>query len=124
MPVPPRGIVFGIIRPCSHTLSERLRTSWVAHLCGLCLALRDDHGQLARTATNYDGLIISVLVEAQSFGPQSLGPQSFGPQSTAQDGAAGRRTAGPCPLRGMRTASVATGEGPGWRRRSRWRSPR
>jgi len=68
----------------------------MAHLCGLCLALRDDHGQLARTATNYDGLIISVLVEAQS-----------------PAGAAGnaRRTAGPCPLRGMRTASVAQGEG-------------
>ncbi|MER7703952.1 DUF5685 family protein [Kitasatospora sp. NPDC097605] len=87
--------MFGIIRPCRHRLSERLQASWMAHLCGLCLALRDDHGQLARTATNYDGLIISVLVEAQA---------------TAGDGA-GRRTAGPCPLRGMRTASVARGEG-------------
>ncbi|MEU6237348.1 DUF5685 family protein [Kitasatospora sp. NPDC047058] len=87
--------MFGIIRPCRHRLSERLQTSWMAHLCGLCLALRDDHGQLARTATNYDGLIISVLVEAQS----------------ARDDASWRRTAGPCPLRGMRTASVAKGEG-------------
>ncbi|MFJ3794080.1 DUF5685 family protein [Kitasatospora sp. NPDC090091] len=87
--------MFGIIRPCRHRLSERLQTSWMAHLCGLCLALRDDHGQLARTATNYDGLIISVLVEAQS----------------AEDDASWRRTAGPCPLRGMRTASVAKGEG-------------
>ncbi len=87
--------MFGIIRPCSHHLSERLHTSWMAHLCGLCLALRDHHGQLARTATNYDGLIISVLVEAQS----AAGDES------------GRRTAGPCPLRGMRTARVATGEG-------------
>ncbi|MER6401058.1 DUF5685 family protein [Kitasatospora sp. NPDC001603] len=87
--------MFGIIRPCRHRLSERLQASWMAHLCGLCLALRDDHGQLARTATNYDGLIISVLVEAQS----------------AKDDASWRRTAGPCPLRGMRTASVAKGEG-------------
>ncbi|MGW4891585.1 DUF5685 family protein [Kitasatospora sp. NPDC004240] len=87
--------MFGIIRPCKHRLSERLQTSWLAHLCGLCLALRDDHGQLARTATNYDGLIISVLVEAQS---------------PKEDGS-WRRTAGPCPLRGMRTASVAKGEG-------------
>ncbi|MFD9130762.1 DUF5685 family protein [Kitasatospora sp. NPDC059571] len=86
--------MFGIIRPCRHSLSEGLRSSWLAHLCGLCLALRDDHGQLARTATNYDGLIVSVLVEAQ--GPRSAG---------------GRRTAGPCPLRGMRTARVAQGEG-------------
>ncbi|MFE1316054.1 DUF5685 family protein [Kitasatospora phosalacinea] len=85
--------MFGIIRPCRHRLSERLHASWMAHLCGLCLALRDDHGQLARTATNYDGLVISVLVEAQS-------PRS-----------ADRRTAGPCPLRGMRTAPVARGGG-------------
>ncbi|MFJ2863375.1 DUF5685 family protein [Kitasatospora sp. NPDC087314] len=87
--------MFGIIRPCRHRLSERLQSSWMAHLCGLCLALRDDHGQLARTATNYDGLIISVLVEAQA----------------AREDASWRRTAGPCPLRGMRTASVARGEG-------------
>jgi hypothetical protein len=66
----------------------------MAHLCGLCLALRTDHGQFARIVTNYDGLLISVLTEAQ-----------------AGHGAAGRRTAGPCPLRGMRTASVAQGEG-------------
>ncbi|MGW4650557.1 DUF5685 family protein [Kitasatospora sp. NPDC004289] len=85
--------MFGIIRPCRHSLSESLRTEWLAHLCGLCLALRDDHGQLARTATNYDGLVISVLVEAQS----TAGPD--------------RRKAGPCPLRGMRGASVARGEG-------------
>ncbi|SDT05443.1 hypothetical protein SAMN05216371_1188 [Streptomyces sp. TLI_053] len=90
--------MFGIIRPCRHRLSERLQASWTAHLCGLCLALRDDHGQLARTATNYDGLIISVLVEAQADAGHTAG-------------GAGRRTAGPCPLRGMRTASVARGEG-------------
>ncbi|MQY38791.1 hypothetical protein SRB17_68050 [Streptomyces sp. RB17] len=66
----------------------------MAHLCGLCLALRRDHGQLARVVTNYDGHLISVLTEAQTG-------------RTAR----GRRTAGPCALRGMRTASVARGEG-------------
>lgn len=69
----------------------------MAHLCGLCLALRGDHGQFARIATNYDGLVISVLVEAQS--------------SRAEGANSWRRTAGPCPLRGMRSASVAKGEG-------------
>ncbi|MFF3336023.1 DUF5685 family protein [Streptomyces sp. NPDC002888] len=69
----------------------------MAHLCGLCLALRSDHGQLARVVTNYDGLLISVLTEAQA---------------DRTDGDGGwRRTAGPCALRGMRTASVAHGEG-------------
>ncbi|HSA49498.1 MAG TPA: DUF5685 family protein [Yinghuangia sp.] len=88
--------MFGIIRPCRHSLAEGLRDSWMAHLCGLCLALRDDHGHAARVATNYDGLIISVLVEAQ----------------TATEAVkSGRRKAGPCALRGMRTAEVARGEG-------------
>ncbi|MET7655237.1 DUF5685 family protein [Streptomyces sp. NPDC005486] len=88
--------MFGIVRPCSHRLGEGLKTQWMAHLCGLCLALRGDHGQFARVVTNYDGLLVSVLTEAQA------------PRVTA-DG--WRRTAGPCPLRGMRTASVAQGEG-------------
>ncbi|WP_103542550.1 DUF5685 family protein [Streptomyces sp. SM1] len=83
-----------MVRPCRHRLGEKLTAQWMAHLCGLCLALRGDHGQLARIVTNYDGLLISVLTEAQSGSPEG-----------------GRRTAGPCPLRGMRTASVAHGEG-------------
>ncbi|MEW2069547.1 DUF5685 family protein [Streptomyces sp. NPDC007346] len=86
--------MFGIVRPCTHRLSEGLRTEWMAHLCGLCLALRADHGQFARIVTNYDGLIVSVLTEAQAVRTP-----------------AGRRTAGPCPLRAMRTAPVAMGEG-------------
>jgi hypothetical protein len=83
--------VFGMIRPCRHTLTPALRGEWMGHLCGLCYALRDDHGQAARIATNYDGLLISVLLDAQAPGR--------------------RRLAGPCPLRGMRRQSVATGEG-------------
>ncbi|RPF39776.1 hypothetical protein EDD96_3523 [Streptomyces sp. Ag109_G2-6] len=86
--------LFGIVRPCTHRLGDRFKTEWMAHLCGLCLALRGDHGQFARIVTNYDGLLVSVLTEAQS-----------GPLPGA------RRTAGPCPLRGMRTAPVANGEG-------------
>lgn len=96
--------MFGIVRPCRHRLPETLRTSWLAHLCGLCLALRDDHGQLARAATNDDGLIISVLVEAQT----GTGADGSGGTRRA---AVSRRTAGPCPLRAMRTAPVAMGEG-------------
>ncbi|MEU3711926.1 DUF5685 family protein [Streptomyces catenulae] len=86
--------MFGIVRPCAHRLTGGLKAEWMAHLCGLCLALRADHGQFARVVTNYDGLIVSVLTDAQR------GPAP-----------GGRRTAGPCPLRGMRTASVAKGEG-------------
>ncbi|MFB7374317.1 DUF5685 family protein [Streptomyces sp. NPDC056222] len=86
--------MFGIIRPCRHRLGEGLRTEWMAHLCGLCLALRSEYGQFARVATNYDGLIVSVLTEAQS---ERTGDW--------------RRGAGPCPLRGMQSADVAQGEG-------------
>ncbi|MCS7478128.1 DUF5685 family protein [Umezawaea endophytica] len=85
--------MFGIIRPCRTRLGPELSEAWLAHLCGLCLALRDDHGQFARVVTNYDGLAISAMVEAQS------------PAGT------GRRAAGPCPLRGMRSADVSHGRG-------------
>ena len=84
--------MFGIIRPCRHQLGGELGAAWQAHLCGMCLALRDDHGQAARLATNYDGLIISVLTEAQA------------------PGAPERKTAGRCALRGMRKAEVAVGD--------------
>ena len=57
--------MFGMLRPCRNRLSPQLRTAWMAHLCGLCLALRDRHGHLARLVTNYDGLVLSALVEAQ-----------------------------------------------------------
>ncbi|MBB5955964.1 hypothetical protein FHS29_002545 [Saccharothrix tamanrassetensis] len=83
--------MFGIIRPCRNRLGADLRASWLAHLCGLCLALRDDHGHLARLVTNYDGLVISALVEAQT--------------------SRSRRAAGPCALRGMKSADVAVGAG-------------
>ncbi|MBN6051506.1 hypothetical protein JYK22_06120 [Nonomuraea sp. RK-328] len=80
--------MFGIIRPCVTHACASVRDAWRAHLCGLCLTLRDGHGQAARLATNYDTLIISVLTEAQL---PSASPH---------------RTAGPCALRGMRRADV------------------
>lgn len=84
--------MFGILRPCRHRLGSDLAAVWSAQLCGLCLGLRDDYGQAGRVATNYDGLVVSLLVEAQSVA------------------APGRRQAGRCPLRGMRKADVAVGE--------------
>ena len=88
--------MFGMLRPCRNRLSPQLRMAWMAHLCGLCLALRDRHGHLARLVTNYDGLVLSALVEAQ--------------QSVVA-GDDGRRRAGPCVLRGLKGAEVAQGEG-------------
>jgi hypothetical protein len=86
--------LFGILRPCRHRLNGELRREWMAHLCGLCLALRDEHGHPARLATNRDTLVISALVAAQSAA------------------SSGRRHAGPCLLRGLHGADVAVGPGP------------
>ncbi|HEY4459389.1 MAG TPA: DUF5685 family protein [Pseudonocardiaceae bacterium] len=83
--------MFGIIRPCRNRLGVELSRAWLAHLCGLCLTLRDDHGHLARLVTNYDGLVVSALVEGQST-EQPM-----------------RRGANACLLRGMRGADVAIG---------------
>jgi hypothetical protein len=80
--------MFGIVRPCRHRLRGRLFGEWTAHLCGLCLTLRDLHGQSARLVTNYDGLLVSVLTEAQN---PAVAPH---------------RTAGPCALRRLRSADV------------------
>lgn len=83
--------MFGIIRPCRNRMGAELRSSWLAHLCGMCLSLRDEHGHLSRLVTNYDGLMISAMVEAQT--------------------GLSRRSAGPCALRGMKSADVAIGSG-------------
>lgn len=83
--------VFGILRPCRHRLGDELAATWMSHLCGMCLTLRDRHGHWARVATNVDGLLLSVLVAAQA-------------------GDAATRKAGPCALRGLRSAQVATAD--------------
>ena len=89
--------MFGVVRPCRHRLRGPLFGQWMAHLCGLCLTLRDLHGQNARFVTNYDGLLVSVLTEAQN------------PAVTPH------RTAGPCALRGFRRADVLDASGSGAR---------
>lgn len=83
--------MFGIIRPCRNRMGPELRSAWLSHLCGMCLSLRDEHGHLSRLVTNYDGLVISAAVEAQA--------------------GVSRRSAGPCALRGMKSAEVAIGSG-------------
>lgn len=86
-----------MVRPCRHGLCASLFRDWMAHLCGLCLTLRTEHGHAARLVTNYDGLLISVLVEAQN------------PDRSP------RRVAGPCALRGLRGAEVVDARAEGAR---------
>ena len=75
------------MRPCRHHLGPELHARWQAHLCGLCLTLRDEVGQAERVLTGYDVLLLSVLVEAQA-------------------GTVATTTAAPCPLRGFTRATV------------------
>ncbi|WP_245678211.1 DUF5685 family protein [Nocardia acidivorans] len=88
-----------MLKPCAHgAVSYGMdATAWQTQMCGLCLGLRDGHGQLARAATNTDAIVLGVLTEAQ------------------QTGTAVRTAAGPCPLRGMRKATVAPSDSPGVR---------
>lgn len=60
--------MFGLISG-SCSLKKAERTAWMGHICGTCLALRDNGGQMARLATNYDAALISVLCEAQTDAP-------------------------------------------------------
>ena len=83
--------MFGLLHACSNVLDAELLARWRAHLCGLCLTLRDDHGQPARALTNTDAVALAVLVDAQQ-------------RETVRT-----RIAGPCPLRAMRTAPVIVG---------------
>ncbi len=80
--------MLGIVHACPGTLDADLFARWQAHLCGVCLTLRDGSGQLSRVLNNTDAVLVSVLTEAQYPGP------------------AARSVAGPCPLRGMRSAAV------------------
>jgi hypothetical protein len=86
-----------MLRPCAHGAEKYGidAAEWRTHMCGLCLGLRDGHGQLARAATNTDAIVLSVLTEAQMSGPM------------------GRTMAGPCALRGMRRAEVTAADSPG-----------
>lgn len=63
--------MFGVIKGCGCNMSLAERQEWVSHVCGLCLALRDNFGQFSRLATNYDAALLSVLCEAQLPQPMS-----------------------------------------------------
>lgn len=89
--------MFGVLTPCRHALDDDLMDQWRSHLCGVCLSLRDNHGQSSRLTVNTDAVMVSILTAAQST-------------SECASTEAGR-----CPLRGMRTATVVSADEPGVR---------
>jgi len=48
-----------------HSLGPELTLRRQAHLCGLCLTLRDTAGQAQRVLTGYDVLLLSVLLGSE-----------------------------------------------------------
>jgi Family of unknown function (DUF5685) len=79
--------MFGLLRPCRTAMGTRRSAEYQAHMCGACLGLRDQAGQVARITLNKDALVLAMLIEHLS-------------------GAGDRVRAGRCPLRGMRGAEV------------------
>ena len=65
--------MFGLLSPCRHTLGDDLIDQWRSHMCGLCVSLRDGHGQAGRLTTNTDAIMVSVLTAAQTTAPSATG---------------------------------------------------
>lgn len=87
-------------------------------LCGVCLAVRDRGGQAARALVSTDAVAGAVLVaELSAARDSSVGPDvrpRAGEPATREGARAlplleATRTAGPCPARGMRRATVWDG---------------
>ena len=57
--------MFGVLRGASCQLDDHAYQAWWGHICGLCLTLRDTHGQASRITTNYDAALLSVVYSAQ-----------------------------------------------------------
>ena len=82
--------MFGVLKTSSAGWEPELRSEWVGHVCGTCLAL-GRAGQPYRFLTNYDSALISALTDAQSGEPVP-------------------RTEHYCPLRKSRRAVIVSRE--------------
>jgi len=56
--------MFGLLRGCYLDATDRRK--WSSFYCGLCLSLDSHTGGLTRILTNSEGVLLSVLAEAQS----------------------------------------------------------
>lgn len=61
--------MFGLLKGSSCKLQPAEREAWLGHLCGLCLALGNNYGQVTRLFANYDAALLSALCEAQNPSP-------------------------------------------------------
>lgn len=114
--------MFGVLQSCRSHFTQSERQEWKAHICGLCLALRSDHGQIARLTTNYDAALISVLYEAQADAPAerrvhwcALRPEIRG-RVVPADQVGARYAATVSALSGAAKISDHIADGEGWAR--------
>ncbi len=61
--------MYGLMRHSGCRLEPAARREWQAHICGVCLGLKEQFGQAARLATNYDAALLAVLYQAQADEP-------------------------------------------------------
>ncbi len=64
--------MFGIAKPCRHTIGAELHREWMSHLCGLCLGLRDALPQRLVVGAVQEGLLEERVDLAHLLG-QGLG---------------------------------------------------
>lgn len=79
--------------------------SWRAHMCGVCVALRDGYGHITRALLSTDAILLSQLGEA-------LTETANREISAAPPTTLARRMAAPCPFRGLRRAEIVRSEEP------------
>ncbi len=112
--------MFGVLQGCGCRFTKAERQEWMAHVCGLCLALRRDHGQISRLTTNYDAALLSVLYDAQASEPAQrrshLCPLRPGLRGdvVADDQPGARYAAAVCALTGATKIADHVADGEGW----------
>jgi hypothetical protein len=67
---PKEKTMFGVLKG-SGCIKPEEKQQWMSHVCGLCLTLKDNYGQVARVATNCDAALLAALCQAQSSTPQA-----------------------------------------------------
>ncbi|XOF32761.1 MAG: DUF5685 family protein [Candidatus Electrothrix sp. YB6] len=58
--------MFGVLRHAGCVMAPEEQQEWTGHVCGLCLALKNQYGHFARLTTNYDAALLSALYDAQT----------------------------------------------------------
>ncbi len=56
--------MFGYVRPAAADLTEQDRARYRAHYCGLCRALGERHGQVARLALTFDLTFLTLFLDS------------------------------------------------------------